>query len=81
LKDQIEQLHVPKQRHLDSGASEWFGVRPKNDDGEFLLTEGPAYDLMMEPVWTSASNIYPGLVSFIGETGLYNRDPIYPFIH
>ncbi|KAL6917194.1 hypothetical protein FSST1_008689 [Fusarium sambucinum] len=69
LKDQIEQLQVPKQRRLDSGASEWFGVRPKNGDRGFLLTEGPAYDLMMEPVWTSASSIYPGLVSFIGETG------------
>ncbi|KAM0492611.1 hypothetical protein ACHAP8_009788 [Fusarium lateritium] len=81
LKDQIEQLRVPKQRRLDSGASEWFGVRPKNGDGGFLLTEGPAYDLMMEPVWTSASSIYPGLVSFIGETGVNNRGYTYVIIY
>ncbi|CEF77784.1 unnamed protein product [Fusarium graminearum] len=69
LKDQIERLRTPEPRRLDRIASEWFGVKPKNDDGEFLLTEGLAYDLIMDPVWTSASSIYPGLVSFIGATG------------
>lgn len=71
LKDQIERLRTPEPRRLDRIASEWFGVKPKNDDGEFLLTEGLAYDLIMDPVWTSASSIYPGLVSFIGATGLH----------
>lgn len=77
LRDQISQIPAPAQSCLANGVSEWFGVRPENEGGGFLLTEGIAYDATMEPLWTSASKVYPGLVSFVGETGLCNRGPAF----
>ncbi|CAM1501617.1 Fc.00g036010.m01.CDS01 [Cosmosporella sp. VM-42] len=69
LEDAMKQLQAPEPLGLVGGSSEWFGVWPKNEAGDCLLTEGPAYEFMMDSFWKSTSGIYPGLVSFIGETG------------
>ena len=65
----MKSSHMVHPTNPIGSSSEWFGVRPKNEAGDSLLTEGPAYELMMDPLWTSASDTYPGLVSFVGETG------------
>ncbi|RSL74673.1 hypothetical protein CEP51_011506 [Fusarium floridanum] len=70
LKDAIERSRDPKlYNNLVGDNSEWFGVSPKNQAGGCSLVEGPAYDLMADSFWTSTSDIYPGLVSFVGATG------------
>ncbi|KAJ4183357.1 hypothetical protein NW755_009848 [Fusarium falciforme] len=69
LEDAMKRSRAPNLHQLVGDSSEWFGVRPKNEAGDCSLVEGLAYDLMVDSFWTSASGIYPGLVSFVGETG------------
>jgi hypothetical protein len=69
LEDAMKRSPAPNLHQLVGDSSEWFGVRPKNEAGDCSLVEGLAYDLMVDSFWTSASGIYPGLVSFVGETG------------
>ncbi|KAL6411018.1 hypothetical protein AUP68_07453 [Ilyonectria robusta] len=69
LEDAIKRIQAPEPLGLVGDSSEWFGVRPKNETGDCLLTEGAAYELMEDSFWTSTSGIYPRLVSFVGETG------------
>ncbi|KAL7755626.1 hypothetical protein ACKLNR_014153 [Fusarium oxysporum f. sp. zingiberi] len=70
LQEAIGQLHTRGAAHQWEGSSEWFGVSAKNDAGQCLLSEGPAYeDIMLESPVSCSSVTYPGLVSFVGETG------------
>ncbi|EEU41582.1 uncharacterized protein NECHADRAFT_87795 [Fusarium vanettenii 77-13-4] len=68
LEDAISRYRARRSSQIGD-SSEWFGVRSKSKAGDYLLVEGRTYDLMMGSSRTLTSDIYPGLVSFVGETG------------
>lgn len=68
LEDAINRYRARRSSQIGD-SSEWFGVRSKSKAGDYLLVEGRTYDLMMGSSRTLISDIYPGLVSFVGETG------------
>ncbi|RSL58690.1 hypothetical protein CEP54_007630 [Fusarium duplospermum] len=68
LEDAIKRCRVPHLRQ-NYDNNEWFGVRRKNEAGGYSLVEGHAYNLIADSFRTSKSDIYPGLVSFVGGTG------------
>ncbi|PFH59123.1 hypothetical protein XA68_12789 [Ophiocordyceps unilateralis] len=68
LQEAVKVYSEKANSHRPGVRSEWFGVTAKNDAGNYMLSEGPAYeDIILEPCGSSSPITYPALVSFVGE--------------
>lgn len=72
LKAAIDQLDAEQAGHQSVPSSMWFGVTKSGDKGnDCFLSEGSAYEnLMLDTFGSFSSAVYPGFVSFVGETGV-----------
>jgi hypothetical protein len=70
LKEVIAKLGGREGDHQPGTSNEWFGVSQIEED--LYLSESSAYqDIMLDGLRPSSSNTYPGLVSFLGPTGMF----------
>lgn len=73
LAEVIKGLPCTSENHLRDGGNMWFGVS-RDQAGDCLLSEGFAYEeLLLENPVASSATTYPGLVSFIGDTGEFHN--------
>ncbi|UNI24922.1 hypothetical protein JDV02_010639 [Purpureocillium takamizusanense] len=68
LQNQLEIVKDQQRFSQWDEKSEWFGVAAKNAKGDYILSEGPAYEGILQEACSSPLT-YPTLVSFVGETG------------
>lgn len=58
-----------KELHRLDESTTWFGVAREGDEGSTFEDHGRFWNIMKETSRKRVRNVYPGLVSFVGNTG------------